>query len=289
MTAATGPACPHGAPTLPDLWVRVYTRGLPPEVADARRRELASDIYEHLVATSGSRAARRAVVGRTARGVVDDLAWRHEQRQTMKQSDRVDQLTGLRAAWASATQSWFAPAAALCGLFNLGLAIGILLDEESTMPGRVGGPMFLLGFAVCMAAGLRLRWRAGRPGRTEPGRTEPDRASGEGRAVTGLRYVLVLLALASLVLAVVGSFIAVIVAALTILALGATVPSWRRARAGGPAARSASSLAVADALIIIGTLPGFAFFWIVVPALLALVTVVGVVGTGPGARARAAT
>lgn len=283
MRAATGPAGPLSAPALPDRWARIYTRGLPPEVAEARRRELASDIYEHLAATSGSPAARRAVVGRTARGVVDDLAWRHEQRRAMKQSTRTDEVTGLRAAWAAATQAWFAPAAALCGLFNLVLAVGILLDENSTMPGRVGGPLLLLGTAVCMALGLRMRWTASRPGTAAAG------PAGAGpHPVSALRYAALVVTLATLVLAVTGSRAGIIVAALSALTLAATIPSWRRSRAGGPAARAASSLAVADALVLFGTLPGFAFFWMVVPALLALTTVAGVVGTGPGTRARAA-
>ncbi len=285
MTAATGPMWP-GTPRITERWVRTYTLGLPADVAEVRRLELTSDIYEQYVAdaaTAGSRAVRLAVVGRTARGVVDDLAWRHEQRRIMKQAAGTDQVTGLRAAWAAATQAWFAPAAVLCGLFNAGLGVGILLDEDSTMPGRVVGPMFLFAFAAAMAAGLRMRWAAGLPSHAPA-----VAVTRQTRAVAGMRYLIVVVAVGALAFAVTGSRIGVILSAVALLALGATIPSWRRSRASGPAERTASSMAGADALVILGTLPAFAFFWIVVPAVLALITVVGVVGTGPGVRARAA-
>ena len=283
MTAISGPSGRVRAPSLPERWVRLYTRGLPPEVAEPRRLELMSDVYEHLAATSGSRTVRRAVVGRTMRGVVDDLAWRHEQRRTMNESSRTDQPSRLRAAWAAATQAWFAPAAALCGLFNALLAVGILLDEGSTMPGRVVGPMLLLAFAASMAAGLRLRWSVSR------GAVASSRDLGAGsRVTTALRYAVAVFAVAGLALAVTGSRAGLLLGALALLALAATIPSWWSSRSTDPAAHAASSRGAADALILLGTLPCFAFFWLVVPALLGLITVVGVVGTGPGARARAA-
>jgi hypothetical protein len=278
-----------GTPRLTERWVRTYTRGLPADVAQTRRLELASDIYEQMsesAATLGARAVRLAVVGRTARGVVDDLAWRHEQRQTMKQSESSVHPTALRAAWGAATQAWFAPAAVLCGLFNLVLGVGILFDTGSTMPGRVVGPMFLLAFAASMAVGLHMRSLAGRPARV-PTHASEVAVTGSRVAIAG-RYLVVLVAIASIALAVTGSRLGMLAAALALLTLAAGIPSWRRSRTAGAAAARSSSLAVADGLILFATLPGFAFFWIVVPAVLALITVVGVLGTAPGLRARAA-
>lgn len=61
-------------------WVWFYTRGLPARVAEARRAEIDSDVWEQL--RDASRAGRPvpsfALLGRFVRGVPDDLAWRLE-------------------------------------------------------------------------------------------------------------------------------------------------------------------------------------------------------------------
>lgn len=59
-------------------------------------------------------------------------------------------------------------------------------------------------------------------------------------------------------------------------------------RALGRALRSsniADKAGVADALIIVGTLPALALFWMVIPPLLALAVIVGVLGASPRLRA----
>lgn len=62
-------------------WVRVYTRGLDPEVREARRAEIDSDIFEQLTASHPNpRRTGAAIAGRTLRGVPGDLAWRGEER-----------------------------------------------------------------------------------------------------------------------------------------------------------------------------------------------------------------
>lgn len=59
-------------------WCELYTRGLEPAVAAARRDELASDLFEH--AASDPKAGA-AMLSRAIRGVPADLAWRYEQRR----------------------------------------------------------------------------------------------------------------------------------------------------------------------------------------------------------------
>ena len=77
-------------------WVRLYTRGLPAAVRDARRSELESDLWEqrHEEAARGRRPAATALrlLGRAVRGAPADLAWRFEQR------DRGAVVRRLRAA-----------------------------------------------------------------------------------------------------------------------------------------------------------------------------------------------
>lgn len=282
------------APALTSWWVRAYTRGLPAALREARRHEIASDVFEQIAAgglsSGGRRAARAAVVGRTARGALDDLAWRIEQGRIMNQASSTStQPTGLRAAWAAATQAWFAPAAAVVLLFNVGLAVGILADGDSTMPGRVGGPMFLFAFGAVMGIGLRLRWASRYPGGRESAGVRTSRIRS-----TGLVYALAIVATLTIAGGAVGSIAALVAGVVTLVALGFGLVASRRSSrrtadvvAPAPAAGGAERVVLADALIIVGTLPAFAFFWIVVPAVVALVVVVGVVGTGPGARRRA--
>ncbi|MEO6204173.1 MAG: hypothetical protein ABIO67_02145, partial [Mycobacteriales bacterium] len=137
-------------PVITQRWVRLYTAGLPDQIRTTRRDEIASDVYEQLAEVHCSaerRQVRREVVGRTVRGAVDDLVWRREVAREMER-------TRLRAAL---TQAWWAPLAALVLLFNIGLAVGVLADDASTMPGRVVGPILVLLSASAMAVGLFVR------------------------------------------------------------------------------------------------------------------------------------
>ncbi|MBT2531345.1 hypothetical protein J7E83_04225 [Arthrobacter sp. ISL-48] len=66
-------------------WVNFYTQSLPGEVAQQRRDELISDIYEQLV--DGERRALsrgsvdRAIASRALRGLSADLSWSRKQQQ----------------------------------------------------------------------------------------------------------------------------------------------------------------------------------------------------------------
>lgn len=63
-------------------WVRVYTRGLPQEIGEHRRMEVAADLWEHQqeTGTSGSSSGTiaREIFLRAILGVPDDLGWRRE-------------------------------------------------------------------------------------------------------------------------------------------------------------------------------------------------------------------
>ena len=57
-------------------WCRFYTAGLPQAVADERRDELASDVWEQMMVGSYSKSAARSVIWRAFKGVSGDLRWR---------------------------------------------------------------------------------------------------------------------------------------------------------------------------------------------------------------------
>jgi hypothetical protein len=61
-------------------WVRWYTRRLPTDVAEERRAEMASDVWEHVADARRARRNRWAidveVIGRVLSGVPADLSWR---------------------------------------------------------------------------------------------------------------------------------------------------------------------------------------------------------------------
>jgi hypothetical protein len=151
--------------------------------------------------------------------------------------------------------------AALVILFDVALAVGVLADEGSTMPGRVVGPLLVLLAAVALAVGLAVRVRVRGPRVGAP--------HGARWAVLAITAAVVLsLTLGGPVVLLAGAL--VVVAALAVLARGTV--------------RSSST---ADGLVLVGTLPALAMFWLIVPALLALAVIVGVLTSRP--RTAAAT
>jgi hypothetical protein len=62
------------------LWVRLYTRNLPDEVARRRVEEIAADVEEHIAheraAGVGERRIALGIASRMLRGVAADAAWR---------------------------------------------------------------------------------------------------------------------------------------------------------------------------------------------------------------------
>jgi hypothetical protein len=209
-------------PRVVRAWLSVYTAGLPATIAAERRAEIDSDVFEHLHSGAGAapRHAQLSVVGRAARGAVDDISWRNEMRRMMKHQPTDGQRTGFPAVWAAITQAWFAPAAALLAMFYVAMAVAIARDGGTKMPDRAAAPLLMLAFAVALAVGLHLR----RTGAT---------ASDEG--------------------------------------LAQPQPRGRRSLVG-------------EALLIVGTLPGLGFWWMIVPAVLGVLVIAGVFATRPAAR-----
>lgn len=257
----TGPVV-AAAPRVTAWWLWAYTRGLPAELRDRRREEIESDVHEQLAEAQGRPGAVWGVVGRTARGAVDDLVWRREQGSTMDVSSSKG--SGLRRVWAATTQAWFAPAAALLVVVNLGLAVAIATEDAGKAPGNVVGPVLLVVLGLCLATGLLMR-SAGARG---------DRAAATWRGATAVAAAFALALLVLLVIIGVDGRPVLLAAALVVVVVVA-----------GLVSRRPSSSVVADGLVLVGTLPALAFFWLVVPALLALIVIVGVLGATPARRA----
>ena len=225
--------------SLTGRWVRLYTCGLPDPLRLARLDEIASDVFEQ----QADGAGRRAVVGRTVRGAVDDLIWRREVVRGMEG-------IGVRRVL---TQAWWAPVAALLVLFDVALAVGVLADDGSTMPGRVVGPVLVLIAAVALTVGLVVRLRAGRAG-----------------SPRGARWAAVAITLAVVLATTIGGPVVLIPAGLVVVA-GLPVLVQGTVR----------TAATADALVLVGTLPALAMFWLVLPAVLALAVIFGVLRSRP--------
>jgi hypothetical protein len=62
-------------------WVRYYTRDMPPDVRDARRAELESDLWEHAATSGSARVAAVSVLDRFVRGMPADITWRRDVRR----------------------------------------------------------------------------------------------------------------------------------------------------------------------------------------------------------------
>ena len=134
-------------PSLVRAWTRLYVRGLPPEIASARRAEVDSDLWEH--AREGY--SSRAVLGRWLLGIPADLSWRAEAGRQ-----------GRREGGATMKESW---RMRLILLAALGVALFPVVMHASVIMGNgefdsgtqraVWGVLGILSGA-CMAAGLLL-------------------------------------------------------------------------------------------------------------------------------------
>jgi TonB family protein len=107
------------------LWTRVYTSGLPPAAADARRAEVESDLWEsahdsdpHIRSHFCLQIAARMLIG-----IPDDLGWRLEQEEAMTASFR--QKVGLAA----------------CAVGIIGLLVVVWIAQPPVVPPLPGAPV----------------------------------------------------------------------------------------------------------------------------------------------------
>jgi hypothetical protein len=264
-------------------WARRYTHGLPSDVRDRRIEELTSDVHDQTEAarTGGARRPQAGLVWRTVRGVPADLAWRRSEIGAVRVAGGPAAVG--RTVWSVLTQAWFAPLAALVATFDALTAIAVATEQDGKMPGRAIGPVILATLAVALFGGLWLRARGtGMAGRTaSAGHGPPD-----VRATVPVLPVVAVLGLV-LVLLLVGvstNSVPVFLGGLGVLA-AAAIAAGVRVIARARRTRAPRDLGLlGDGLVLAGTLPALAFFWMVIPPLLALAVIAGVLGTGARTR-----
>jgi len=132
-------------------WARLYTRGLPPDVAERRREELVSDLHEHASLQGRSPAQQREVVGRVLWGIPADLSWRRAARA----HERARLESGAPMTLRKVTHALFA----VYVLFDVWAAIGIFANPDGDYLPYASG---MFAAAVCIALGLRGRDEAPR-------------------------------------------------------------------------------------------------------------------------------
>jgi hypothetical protein len=263
-------------------WTDRYTRGLPAEVRDRRREEIACDVFEQQVHTA-SDGRPTSITWRSVRGIPADMSWRRQEMRAMRASSPDPRFPHVRNAWAVVTQRWFAPLAVLLIAFNLLFALTIVRDDASTMPGRVVGPTFLVAFAVLMAIGLWMRWSAGRELAQRSASADLLRSPVANRTIAALIAVLVL-TLVLLIVGVAGGSALVFFLAIGFLLVCALIFGGRAVMRALRASDLAAKSGLANGLIIVGTLPALAMFWMIIPPLVAFAVIGGVLGTSPRLR-----
>ncbi|HEV8651900.1 MAG TPA: hypothetical protein VG276_21515 [Actinomycetes bacterium] len=154
------------ATTLVTWWVRVYTRHLPPAIAERRQAELVSDLWEqrahaHQVGAPVL-AVTLSILRRTAAGIPADPHWRHGQLAAARGRPHPQQgwrmtSTGTRAL----VRNWWLILAALLIPLQAVAAFGIMGLDTSTDPlwpklWYTGALVMVIG-AVLIAAGIVAR------------------------------------------------------------------------------------------------------------------------------------
>lgn len=145
-------------------WVRLYTRGLPPEAAERRRAEVVSDLWEqqHDGRSGGVRPPALAfdILRRAVLGVPDDLGWRRETMRTWRAGTREARRTAMTLSVGS--QRGMGIAAVLGGL---GWTAGSLIPDT----GRTFEAVYVISSMLLATLGvfgfyLQQRPSAGRVG-----------------------------------------------------------------------------------------------------------------------------
>ena len=263
-------------------WADRYTRGLPAEVRDRRREEIACDVFEQQVRTASERRPT-SITWRSVRGIPADMSWRRQEMRAMRANSPEPHESRLRNTWAVVTQRWFAPIAVLLVVFNVLFAWAVLMEDAGKMPGQAIGPVLLVLCAAAIAAGLWMRWRAAQVITSRPAPVDrPLRAVGN-RPIAALIAVLVV-TLALLVIGVSSGSVPVFLLALAVLGFTALAFGGRAVVRALRSSDIADKAGLADGLVIVGTLPSLGMFWMVIPPLLALVVIGGVLGTHPRFR-----
>jgi len=140
-------------------WVRTYTRGVDPGLADIRRHEIASDLWEQRAL--GRRvgappwAVAASIVRRVIAGIPADLTWSHSARQLSCGDRRSVEQTPM----STPKTKWLPALAALLGLFQIVAGTEMMLSDPK-LENAIALTVFAgLGLTALLGVGLRRRRR----------------------------------------------------------------------------------------------------------------------------------
>ena len=144
-------------------WSSLYTRGLPDEVADRRRQEIRSDLFEHAQAAGVTPAQQVDVLGRVLWGIPADLSWRRAARAPRERRLATGETMTLQKSMFGAAIAvtviylWFALGFAFGGYWGSLLAlagaamigVGLRVRDEHPRPSTV---LYIVGFLCGMVS-----------------------------------------------------------------------------------------------------------------------------------------
>ena len=136
-------------------WVAWYTRHLPTEVAERRRAELASDLWEQRADARALGTPALAILRRMVVGMPADLRWRQEQLAVARgrAGDR-----GTWRGWRALVGGWWLGLAALVAVCQAAFGVATVRD---VFPGAAArGLTLMAGGGLLMLGGLALRRRS---------------------------------------------------------------------------------------------------------------------------------
>ena len=150
----------HRASAFAMWWVRTYTRGLDPLVADTRRREIASDVWEQQAlgreVGAPPPAVAASVLRRVIAGMAADLTWSHAARSVSRATPN----TMERTPMSTLKTMWLPALAGLLGLFQIAAGTEMLLSDP-TLDNAIALTVFAgLGVTALIGIGLRRQRRA---------------------------------------------------------------------------------------------------------------------------------
>ena len=127
-------------------WTAWYTRRVADDVAERRRSEIRSDLYEHAAASGCTPTQQFEVLGRVLWGIPADLSWRRAARAPRERRLETGESMTLRKV----TFGLFA----VYALFDVWAALGVILNPDG---GGWPWGVALLGGATLIVLGLRAR------------------------------------------------------------------------------------------------------------------------------------
>jgi hypothetical protein len=162
-------------PVLTRAWVRLYTKGMPPELRNLRCAEVDADLWEHQHEAQGRGVSRGTIaveiIARTALGIRDDLGWR---RDTMR-ARRNPAIETRRTTMAISTSQlrWMGLCAALplfmwvsSGVAAISVSGDVVINTEGTFERIVWAISSVLWFLGALGFYLQERQRVGKVGST---------------------------------------------------------------------------------------------------------------------------